>query len=192
MTKDYFEERKKAVLSKKDKSSKSSWDKKIISLCNKINLNKNYYTSSSCSGRIVLIFDEDKKLPNLFLHVNHNLIDFNSFKKILEKMKSKKFNKNSRIKFKQEPCGVHVVCKTLNDAENILKKAKLCGWKKAGIISISKNIIAELMSTEKMEFVVCDKEKILVDDNFLKINLKKTNENLKKCWEKIERLEKLV
>jgi len=192
MFQDHFEQRKKEILLKKDKSSKNSWDEKIVALCNKINLNKNYYTTSSCSGRIILIFDEDKKTSGLFLYINHDLIKLNSFKKDLEQVKSKKFKNNSIIKFKQEPCGLHVFCKTLNDAEKILNKAKLCGWKKSGIISISKNIVVELMSTEKVEFVICNKGKSLVDNRFLKINLEKSNKNLRKGWEKIKKLEKLI
>jgi len=42
---DIFLQRKKEVLSKKDKSSKGSWDEKIKTLCDKINKKNDYYTT---------------------------------------------------------------------------------------------------------------------------------------------------
>ncbi|MBW2966012.1 hypothetical protein KY342_02835, partial [Candidatus Woesearchaeota archaeon] len=50
-----FENQKKTFLKKIDKSKKGGIDKEIIPLVNKINNSRNYYTTSSCSGRIVLL-----------------------------------------------------------------------------------------------------------------------------------------
>jgi len=180
-----FLQRKKDILSKKDKSSIGKWDKKIKSLCNKINSLNNYYTTSSCYGRIMIIKDKEKKSPGLFEFVSHELLSFNKLKKELKKIKSDS-------KFKQEPPILHVACRTLEDAEKILKKAQSAGWKRSGIISLRKNIIVELLSTEKLEFPLVKNKKIIVSDGFLKIALKKSNENLKKSWKKIKKLEKLL
>jgi len=184
---DNFIQQKHDILSKNDKSSIGKWDERIIKLCEKINKSENYYTTSSCSGRIALIIDEDKKQKGLFIKLYHNLIYFEELKKWL--VEAKKMKKN--IRFKQEAVILHVACKTLNDAEKLLKKAQSAGWKKAGIISTGKRIIVELNSTEKLEFPIIEDEKILLDDDFLKIVVKKSNENLKKSWEKIKKLEKL-
>jgi len=186
MPRDNFPQRKKDVLSKKDKSSKDSWDKKIKSLCKKINSFENYYTTSSCSGRIVLMIDEDKKGPELFKVIIHDLIDFDNLKRNLEKIAK---NNKSLIKFKQEPCIIHIACQTLKDAEEWCKKAQLSGWKRSGIISFGRRFIVELNSTEKLEFPIINKNKIIVSDEFLKLIIKKSNENLKKSWGKIEKLE---
>ena len=225
-----FPQRKKDVLSKKDKSSKNDWDKKIKSLCKKINSFENYYTTSSCSGRIVLMIDKKKKAPKLFQFMSHDLIDFEELKKNLNKIiklhsqvcdiskkqlteknhiKSKEqlntpkqkisdilltasdnFRAKQRqiIKFKQEPCILHVACETLKDAEELYKKAKLSGWKRSGIISSGKRFVVELNSTEKLEFPIINKNKIIVSDEFLKLIVKKSNENLKKSWGKIGKL----
>ena len=67
-----FEKRKQDVLLKKDKSYRRKFDKKIKKLCGKINQMEDYYTTSSCSGRIVLIKDSDKKESGLFLFVGHS------------------------------------------------------------------------------------------------------------------------
>lgn len=186
-----FEQRKKDVLSKLDKSSKGIWDEKIISLCEKINSKQNYYTTSSCSGKVVIMIDQDKKENNLFLHVWHNLISSEELKKSLKKIsllsKSKK-----QIKFKMESCILHIACRTLEDAQNLLDEARAIGWKRSGIIVSKNRFFLELNSTEKLEFPICRKGKILVSDGFLEIIAKEANKKLEKCWGKIEKLEKVV
>ena len=185
---DNFLQQKKDILSKMDKSSKGDIDKKIIKLCEKINKLNNYYTNSSCAGRASLIIDKDEKQEGLFVKRYHNLLNFDELKKDLITISK---NKNT-IRFKQESGILHVSCKTLEDAQKLYDKAKLAGWKRSGIIAIQRRFIIELNSTEKLEFPIIENGKILVDDNFLKIIVKKSNENLKKSWKKIDNLEKSV
>lgn len=181
-----FEESKKKQLSKTDKSSIGSWDLKIKSLCNKINKNKNYYTTSSCGGRIVLIKSLDEKAEDVFLFRTHKKISFQEFKKSL-----KNINYNGLIEFQQTTCILHVACESFNDAQEIVNKAKLAGWKRSGIMGGKRNMV-ELHSTESISFPIMENRKILVNDNFLKIILKQANKKLEKTWEKIKRLEKIV
>ncbi len=179
-----FLKRKKDILSKQDKSSKQGYDEKIKDLCEKINQKQNYYTTSSCSGRVVVVKDISKS-PGVFLFASHDLIDFENLKKELEGIKDNGI-------FKQEPCILHVACREFKDAEKLLKKAQLGGWKRSGIISSKDKFICELLSTEKLEFPIADKGKLLVDDDFLKVVVEKSNENLEKSWEKIGRLKSLL
>ncbi len=198
--KNIFLQQKKEILLKKDKSSKRSWDEKIVKLCKKINSLENYFTTSSCSGRIVLMIEQDKKANNLFLKVYHELIGLEKLKKDLEEVNTlreypetfsqKMFTKG--IKFKMEPCILHVACKNLEYAQELLDKAKLSGWKRSGIISSKKRFVIELNSTEKLEFPIIKNDKILVDDAFLKLIVKEADKKLKRTWGKIERLEKLI
>jgi len=192
MAQDKFHQRKESILSKVDKSSKGNWDKKIIELCRKINSLENYYTTSSCAGRIVLMIDRDKKEKNLFIEVYHDLISFKKIKKDLDDIIRNKKYKNMPIKFKQEPCILHVVCRTLKDSFELYNKAKLSGWKKSGLVSFDKNFVLELNSTEKLEFPIIEGNKILVEDIFLKVIVKDGNKKLRKSWEKIDKLRKLI
>ncbi len=180
-----FNQRKKDILSKPDKSSIGKWDEKIIPLCNKINQNKNYYTTSSCSGRIVLMIDSEKKSSGLFLYISHNLITLKTLKQELKKIK-----KTNLIKFKQEPMILHVACASLEHAKKLLDKSRKAGFKKIGIISLGKNIIVEINGSQKIEFPIMKNKKILVNDDFLKLIIQKSNKNLKKTWDKIKKLEK--
>ena len=190
MVVDLFEKRKQDILTKQDKSSKKHFDEKILKLCQKINRRKDYYTTSSCAGRVLIIIDADKKEHGLFLWVSHNLISFKELKRVLNEI-AKQIS-NNLIKFKQEPCILHVVCRNLRDAQALLDKAKLAGWKKLGMIASEKRFVCELVGTEKLEFFIINKGKILVDDNYLKLIVKKSNENLKKSCFKIKKLDKLL
>jgi len=192
MPQDYFNQRKKAILNKKDKSSIGKWDEKIIKLCNKINSLDGYYTTSSCSGRVVLMIDKEKKDRKLFLKIYHKLVSFSQLKGDLTEIILKKELSNLNIKFKQEPCILHVACRNFDAALNILKKAQLAGWKKSGIISANKNHIVELNGTHKLEFPIISRGKILVSGEYLKLIIKKSNENLKKSWDKIEKLLEVI
>ena len=77
---DQFLRRKEQQFAKNDRSLKQSWDKHILELCQAINKSNNYYTTSSCSGRILLLIDSSEKRDDLFLFVSHNLISFQQLK----------------------------------------------------------------------------------------------------------------
>ena len=49
-----------------------------------------------------------------------------------------------------------------------------------------------MSGTNKLEFPILSNSKLLVGDNFLEIIIKKSNNNLKKSWEKIKRLETFI
>jgi len=183
---DIFTKRKKDVLSKLDKSHKGERDEKIAELCEKINSSDDYYTTSSCSGRVVLMTDQDRKDKNFFISVYHDKISLKELKRDLVSS----VKKNQKIKFKLEPCILHVSCRTLKDAENLYNKAKLAGWKKSGIIGMKNGFNVELNGTERLEFPIIHRNKILVSDEFLKIIVEESNKKLEKSWKRIKKLEK--
>jgi len=185
---DIFQKRKKDILSKLDKSHIGKWDDKIKKLCDRINASEKYYTTSSCSGRIILMIDAEKKGKDLFVFVSHRKIFFEELKNEL----GKAVKDNKKIKFKLEPCILHVACENLKDAEEIYDKAKLAGWKKSGIVGVKNGYTAELNSTEKLEFPIIQDKKILVSDGFLKIIVEEANKKLEKSWIKIEKLGTLL
>jgi len=187
MPNDFFLKRKTDILSKLDKSSIGKWDKKIIPLCNKLNKMKDYYTTSSCAGRVVVMVDREKKGPGVFLWVSHDLIKLKELKNELNKV-----NFSRLVKFKQEPCILHVACRSLEDAQRLVDKAKFAGWKRSGIIATEKRFVVELMSTEKLEFLIMNQGRILVDNPYLELVVKRSNENLRKTWDKIDKLRELI
>ena len=185
---DMFLKRKKDILSKKDKSFIGDIDDKIKSLCDRINSLEDCYTTSSCSGRVVLMIDQEKKDKELMLKIYHNFISFAELKKNLNELL--KTGKN--IRFKMEPCALHVACREFEQAKKLCNDARVAGWKRTGIISSEKRFVIEMNSTEKLDFPVIRNRKMLVDDNFLKIIAEEANEKLERCWRKIEELEKNI
>ncbi len=181
-----FEKRKGDCLGKDDKSSIGSWDKHILKLCQKINSKENLYTLSSCAGRIVLLKNVVKKTHDLFVMRTHEKITFNELKKALGS-----YSGEESLVFKQEPGILHICCKEIGDAEPLLNKARLAGWKNSGIMSLSGRIVLELRSTENISFLIYD-HGLLVDDKFLKILVKDANNKLDRAWEKINKLEKVI
>lgn len=219
MPEDNFLQRKKDVLSKLDKSfkarrslashkssmidTKKAWDKRILGLCTKINSSNDYYTTSSCSGRVVLMLDEEKKQEGLFIKIYHDEISFEQLKKGLNDILNPSsqspdhlalisVRKTHKIKFKLEPCILHVACQDLNCAQKLFDKAKFVGWKKSGIIATKNHIMLELNSTERLEFPIIHDGEVLVDDKFLKIIVNESNKKLKKSWEKIKKLKRTI
>lgn len=186
--KDNFLEAKNKQLSRDDRSSIGGWDPQIKGLCNKINKKKNYYTTSSCAGRIVLLKYSEVKLEDAFLFRTHDKISFNELKSELERI-SKVYN--GLVEFQQSCCILHIASKTLNDAQEIVTKGKLAGWQRSGIIGGKRNIV-ELHSTESISFPIMDKGKILVSDDFLKLIVLQANNKLERVWDKINRLKKAV
>jgi tRNA wybutosine-synthesizing protein 3 len=181
-----FQQQKQKQLAKLDISNVGSWDRKILGLCNKLNRNPNYYTTSSCAGRIILIIADEKKKPGLFVFRSHDKISLSQLKHALAKAQ-----KSKNVEFRQEPCILHVACKSLEDAQSLFDKAKFAGWKRSGIIATRKRFICELMSTEHLALPIIQYQKILVDNEFLKILVHEANKKLERTWKKIKNLENL-
>jgi tRNA wybutosine-synthesizing protein 3 len=183
-----FSRRKSDCLKKDDKSSIGSWDKHILSLCEKINQKENFYTLSSCSGRIVLIKNLEKKQPGMFILRSHEKITSEYLMKILNEAEKKK----ETLIFKQEPPILHVCCANLEDSEKMLEKARFAGWKNSGIMSTKGRIVLELRSTEYLALPIMLNGKLLVNEEFLSILARESNNRLEKGWEKIKKLQRAI
>ncbi len=183
-----FSRRKQDTLKKNDKSSIGEIDEPIAELCKRINLDERFYTLSSCSGRIVLIRNLEKKQPGMFVFRTHGKVGFEELKKSLADVSKRKV-KDSLI-FKQEPPILHICCAELGDAEEMLDKSRACGWKNSGIMSTRGRIVLELRSTEYLALPIMEKGKILVDEGFLKVLVAESNNRLLRGWEKIKKFER--
>ncbi len=130
---------------RRDKSKKGAIDEDIRPLLAVLNRRGHYETTSSCSGRIVLL-DVPKtgdKQHAQWLYTAHTKADPDAIESVLRQQ-------NHEIWFLQEPVILHVNCMTLADAERLLELAKSCGFKRSGIFSL-KHFSVELQGTERME-----------------------------------------
>ncbi|MGB9748779.1 MAG: tRNA wybutosine-synthesizing 3 family protein [Candidatus Woesearchaeota archaeon] len=181
-----FNNEKKNILKKMivyDKSKKGSIDEEIKELVFLINSIENYYTTSSCAGRIMLIkVDKNRrKDKSEWLYVTHKEAKFKEMKRALEEG-IKNAREGESIWFKQEPLILHVCAKNLESANKILTIARDSGLKKSGIITLSRRIIIEIEGTENISALVaknCNKEKIiLTDDLYLKALVDEANRKM--------------
>lgn len=183
-----FDKNKKDILGKQDKSKKGDIDEKIADLCSLINSKKDYFTLSSCAGRIVLIKipEGNKKNEVEWLAITHDLAKPEDFKKALDNYDGKE-----KVFFRMEGAILHVCCRTIKDSQELLDAAKENGFKRSGIFSANKKIIVELICSENMSAPVFDNKR-LIDDNYLNYLVNLANEKLKISWDCINRLGKAL
>jgi tRNA wybutosine-synthesizing protein 3 len=185
---DKFLRRKKQQLSKPDRSLKQDWDDKILNLCEKINKLDNYYTTSSCSGRVLVLKDVKEKKDDVIIGVWHDKINIELLKGRLNNIEYKGI-----IYFKCEPCILHVACRTLEDAQKFIDLAsKIAGWKRYGIITSGRRFVVEINGTERIEFPIVNKGKVIVSNDFLKLIVDESNEKIEASWKKIQKLEESI
>jgi len=185
-----FQNDKKVFLAKEDKSKKGHIDRNIGKLVELINKNPSYYTTSSCSGRIVLLKlgKLNRKYKAEWLFASHEKVNFSQLKKALSRTRLPK----EAVWFLQEGAILHVRCKTLEDTVAFLNRAKAAGFKHSGISSFGKKIIVEVIDTERIEAPVSRDGKPLAEDPYLKFLAQESNDKLGKTIKKIKRLEKIL
>ena len=180
-----FQNQKKGFLIKKDKSRKGSIDKKIRKLVDKINSLENYYTTSSCSGRILILImpKSGKKQDTKWLFSSHYEVKLSEIKKILSKISTKE-----DIWFRAEPAIMHIAADTMENAVKLLNTARNIGFRRSGIIGVRKNkVSAELISTERLETIIAKKGKIIADEDYLRHLIAEANIKLEKTRKKINK-----
>lgn len=183
-----FEKEKKDCLGKIDRSKKGSIDKKIKQLVDLINSLKDYYTTSSCSGRILLIKrpKSGKKCDVDFLFDSHNKVSFKEIKKCLNNIPEQD------LWFRQESMILHVACRTIEDAQKILDLSTLAGFKHSGIITTRKKIVVEVIGSEQFDTIIAKHGRVFVGDKHLKLLVDEANKKLEINSRKIKRFYELV
>jgi tRNA wybutosine-synthesizing protein 3 len=190
----YYKER--ALKEYKEARKFNLVDKEIIDLLELINSLDNYYTTSSCAGRVSIdLIKGEKKINHLWLFKTHSLFDFESFREVFRKIdeiKEKEFIKEAYLKF--DNFIIHVGAKDLENAEKLLKIARDLGLKRSGIIQITPRVLLEIMGLDHLEFPIILNNKFLIDLN--EKSLKELYEliikKMEKNWERMLRFKEKV
>lgn len=158
-----FDLDKKNTLAKIDKSRKGEIDEEIKDIIDFINSLPNYYTTSSCSGRILLLEKKSlRKTDSRWIFCSHEKVSFQDIKKALEDIKE------HQIWFKTEPAIFHIVARDIDSAQKVVDAAIKSGFKRSGIQMTKKKILVEVGSSVVIDTLIADKGKMIVDDEFLK------------------------
>jgi len=179
-------ERHKKTFEKAVKEGKA--DKQMHSLCRFVSLSKEFFTSSSCAGRIILL-----QLPK-----NENKREASFHRKWHRKVGEKEIwegieaETKGELWFKLDPFILHIGAAKLEGARKILECMKKAGVKRGGIIVAKPGkFLVEMQGTQAIAFPVKRGKKALVGKEFLEYILDRANEKLGQNYEMLKRLEKV-
>jgi len=176
----------------KDRSKKGDVDIQIKPLLDAINAHPDYYTTSSCAGRIDLFVEPEslKKHEGEWRFVSHDVVRFKELEPSLDKFPAQ------TTWFRMEGAILHVCCRDMTAAEQFLRLCKETGWKHSGIMSSSSSttgrIIIESTTSERMDVPIAKDNELFVPLKFVEFLVKEANDKLLRTREKMNRLEKAI
>ncbi|XP_066453887.1 tRNA wybutosine-synthesizing protein 3 homolog isoform X1 [Eleutherodactylus coqui] len=162
---------------KTDLSKKGSVDEDIKGIVRDINRQDAYFTTSSCSGRVVLLDESPdvsavQKQNCLWLFVTHGLCTKDDVFSGLQKASG-----DAVLKF--EPFVLHVQCRTLQDAQLLHGVAISSGFRNSGITVGKKGkIIMAVRSTHCLEVPLSHKAKCLVSEEYIGFLVQTANQKM--------------
>jgi tRNA wybutosine-synthesizing protein 3 len=185
-----FDNEKKMCMEKLrtvDKSRIGLVDPQIAPLIDIINSSKDYYTTSSCAGRILLFKESDsgKKKDSGWLLSSHDKVSFKAISEALEALPEE------NVWFRMEPPIIHICARDMETADSLLKIANDSGFRRSALLSFKKRIVIEIMIPEKMDAPIAQEGKLIVDTAYLKTLIKYANLRLKKSREKLKKFERV-
>lgn len=193
LNKSLFNTQKKDTLAKIDKSKKGSIDPIIAPLLDTINSFSSYYTTSSCSGRIMLFAAQDKKKDAIWHFVSHDKVSINGLQEALNTRP-----KDTLMSLLTLGAIIHVACDSIESAQKFLTSARSVGFKKAGIYTISKKkILVEAVAPEHLEVPIGKNESnssntnsaIPFDDKYLELVTQEANKKLEATHQRIKKFQ---
>ncbi len=185
---DFQNDKKHALekIAKFDKSKKGSVDKEIASLIKLINAHSDFYTTSSCAGRIMLFRETvGKKNESGWLFISHSQVKMKELLPYLSNLPKE------TLWLRMEAPILHICAKDMDAADKLLKIANDSGFRRTSILSFKKRIIIEIFIPEKMDTPISENKKLLVKEDYLKTLIRHANSRLKKSRNKLKKFEKL-
>ena len=185
-----------------DKSPKGSIDGPVYNLVDFLNSLEEFYTTSSCSGRISVYEHGISRKGINWLLVNHGTVtkdliwDAIINKGIKQHIntnnnnKNNEYNENLLISFKCEPSIIHLCCHNLEGAKTLLHMVLACGFRESGItISGSgKIILAIRTNSDSLEFPILLKGCLLYKKETLALVVNEANQRLLHNFARLDKL----
>ncbi len=161
-------------------------DGDIVDLLNLINSLEDYVTLSSCSGRIAVLDlpEVGNKKSSTFLGKWHREVE--SEEVIRAALESRTY-----AWLIQYPPILHVACRTLHHAEELIKIANNAGFRRSGVISL-RNRVVEISSLERVELPLAVSGRLIVPEKYITTVVELANIKLRRGKEKLERLKEAL
>jgi len=186
LEKSFIENKKNATQKLNIAKKEKKVDIEILPILNIINASENYYTSSSCFGRTVIL-----EIPSIgnkkeakFLGKWHRQIDINELLTALKQAK-----KGQIWLLSQSPI-IHIVSKNDIAADKLLKIAISCGFKNSGLKSFGNRIVLEICSTERLDCPIGEDQNIFCNKDHLELLINISNKIIERSTNKLFKLEK--
>ncbi len=174
-----FENYKKEAMKKLEEAKKEDKvDRPAYSILDVINSKEHYFTTSSCSGRILMLKGGENKKESSFYAKWHRKVEVEEVKNAIENYKDKE-----PLWFRVQPFIFHVIARDTNRAFDFVEVARRAGVKRIGVQRIKYAYLIELYGTESLAVPLnicnCDLEKLVEFSN-------KKMENNEKRLKKLE------
>jgi len=188
-TKNFDEQKAKAMEGLRQALEERKVDEDIITLLEKINALENYFTTSSCSGRISVMemphFGD--KVNSVWLGKWHREV---TVEEVLEAIGR---HEKGQLWFLVRSPILHVGARTLDDAVKLLNLAIGLGFKYSNIKSVShKKLLVEIRSTERMDVPLGADGRLWVSEDYIERIVGIANDQLRRFKGKLKRLEEDV
>ncbi|RCV64157.1 tRNA wybutosine-synthesizing protein 3 [Methanophagales archaeon] len=179
-----YEEQKKKAL---ERLRIMGADEEVVGILEALNRLDDFYTTSSCSGRVALICIPEigAKRDAEFIGKWHRAV---TKEEVSEAIKAPE--KGELWLISQSPI-LHVSCRGLEKAKALLRVAIESGFKYSGIKSISKDngkIMVEIMSTERMDVPLGKDDVFFCSESYMDYIVSKANFMLTRGKVKLKRL----
>lgn len=190
-------------MARMDKSVKGSVDEPIAGLVRMVNECQEYYTTSSCSGRVMVVgtdasstINQKKNLQWQF--VSHQVIDPKKFHELYTRIFREIMPRDySSMSLKFEPFILHVRAGSLEAGRELLQVGLASGQRNSGLmLSKSGQVTVAIRGTATLEVPLIHKGILLVKSDYLEEVVKVANEKMEANMINIDRfvvnLEKLL
>ncbi|MBN2250757.1 MAG: hypothetical protein JW724_01610 [Candidatus Altiarchaeota archaeon] len=181
-----FKVRKKYALEKlSGAGAEGEVDEAMLPVIKLFNSLDGYYTTSTCAGRIVVFHDVGTKQGSTWLGKWHREVEP---AEVLDAIKD--FPRKGIVWFLHEPSIIHVVCRNLEDAANLLALARESGYKKTGIQSLNdERIIVEICGTERIDAPLAVDGRVIAGADYVTELVALANGKMEKGLLRLKRLE---
>ncbi|XP_050367895.1 tRNA wybutosine-synthesizing protein 2/3/4 [Argentina anserina] len=186
-----FERRKAATLTSlrsevTDKSPKGTVDTPIIPLLDVINCHRDYFTTSSCSGRISILSQPTRRTTKkkasggAWLYITHDPADPDAVLDLVFRRRSDQdepeLHQDDEVVFRFEPLIVAVECRDVAAAQLLVSKAIAAGFRESGITNSNKRVIIAIRCSIRLEVPLGSSREIMVSREYLRFLVGVANE----------------
>jgi len=188
-TKNFEEQKERAMKSLRQALAEGRVDEDIVTLLDKINALENYFTTSSCSGRISVMemphFGD--KVSSVWLGKWHRTV------KVEEVFEAIERHEKGQLWFLVRSPILHVGARTLEDAVKLLNLAIGLGFKYSNVKSVSnKKLLVEIRSTERMDVPLGENGELWVSREYIGRIVTIANDQVRRFKGKLKALEEAV